>query len=346
MTKLEITRPDDWHIHLRDNEYLATTVLHAARQFNRVVVMPNLKPPVVNVEQARNYRTRILNAAPNNTPFQPLMTLYLTDQTSPQIIKEAKSSNIIIGCKFYPAGSTTHSESGITQLKNLLNILETMQEVDLPLLIHGEVTDSQIDIFDREAMFIDKMLRLVIEKFPYLRIVLEHITTKEAVDFVTAASANVAATITPHHLLLNRNDLLAGGIRPHYYCLPVLKRITDQEALIRAATSGNPKFFIGTDSAPHAKETKETACGCAGIYSAHAAVELYAESFEKANALDKLEGFCSFYGPDFYQLSRNTSKITLIKESWHAPPSYNFGRSELIPFRSGTTIAWKLISHE
>lgn len=343
MTKLILTRPDDWHIHLRDGKFLATTVPHAAQQFARAIVMPNLKPPVVNVDQAIAYRNEILKHVPAEASFTPLMTLYLTDDTTPTIIKEAKNSGIVFGCKLYPAGSTTHSDSGVAALEKLYPVFETMEQIDLPLLIHGEAIDPQIDIFDREVSFIEDSLLPLTVKFPNLRIVLEHITTKDAVEFVNQSGPHLAATITPHHLLLNRNDLLVGGIKPHYYCLPVLKRRSDQEALVEAATSGNPKFFIGTDSAPHAKNAKETVCGCAGIYSAHAALSLYAESFERENALDKLEAFCSFYGPDFYGLPRNTSKVTLVREEWSIPPSYPFGDSELIPFRANTVLHWKLL---
>jgi dihydroorotase len=346
MTSLTLTQPDDWHIHLRDGEFLTTTVSHACTQFERVIVMPNLKPPVTTVQQARIYRDAILRAAPDRATLQPLMTLYLTDLTSPETIREAKISNLVFACKLYPAGSTTHSDSGVTNWRKLYPVFETMQEVNLPLLIHGEVTDSSIDVFDREAKFIDTVLCHIVADFPRLRIVLEHITTQEAAQFVRSASHYVAATITPHHLLLNRNDLLVGGIHPHYYCLPILKRQSHQEALIAAATQGEPKFFIGTDSAPHPKEQKESDCGCAGIYSAHAAVELYAEAFDQAGALDKLEGFCSFYGADFYQLPRNQKKITLKKQDWQVPPYYQYANTQLIPFRAGTLLHWKLMTHE
>ncbi len=346
MTKLILTRPDDWHIHLRDELLLQTTVPHAAQQFQRAIVMPNLKPPVVNVDQASAYRERILAEVPQGLTFEPLMTLYLTDQTTPTIIKMAQESGIVFGCKLYPAGSTTNSENGVTNLQKLDAVLETMQEVDLPLLIHGEVTDHRIDIFDREAVFIETILKPLIKKFPKLRIVLEHITTKDAVEFVKSAPKNIGATITAHHLLINRNDLLAGGIKPHYYCLPIVKRKEHQEALLTAATSGHSKFFIGTDSAPHAREAKETDCGCAGIYTAHAALSFYAEAFESVNALDKLEAFCSFNGPDFYHLPRNLSKVTLVKEEWQMPKSYPFGISEVEPFRSATKTAWKLYPYE
>lgn len=344
MTKLILTRPDDWHIHLRDDLLLETTVPHAAQQFQRAIIMPNLKPPIVNVAQASAYRQRILAKVPQGLTFEPLMTLYLTDQTTPSMIKMAQESGIVFGCKLYPAGSTTHSENGVTDLHKLEKVLETMQEVAMPLLIHGEVTDTEVDIFDREAVFIDRILKPLIKKFPALRMVLEHITTKDAVDFIKSTPENIAATITAHHLLINRNDLLVGGIKPHYYCLPVVKRKIHQEVLLAAATSGNPKFFIGTDSAPHSREAKETDCGCAGIYTAHAALSFYAEAFESVRALDKLEAFCSFNGPDFYRLPRNSSKVTLIKEEWQIPKSYPFGKSEVEPFRSDTATAWKLSS--
>lgn len=346
MTKLTLTRPDDWHIHLRDGDFLQVTVPHAAGQFERAIVMPNLKPPITDAMQASKYRERILAKVPKGFSFEPLMTLYLTDETTPNIIHAAKRSGIIFGCKLYPAGSTTHSDSGVTMLDKLQDVLAAMANVGMPLLIHGEVTDHEVDIFDREAIFIEKILAPLVEQLPDLRIVLEHITTKEAVDFVLSAPANVAATITAHHLLLNRNDFLVGGIKPHYYCLPVIKRQKHQRALLAAATSGNKKFFIGTDSAPHTIESKETSCGCAGIYTAHAALSFYAEAFESMQALDKLEAFCSFNGPDFYQLPRNTAKITLTKEEWVVPKSYLYGNSELIPFRADTMINWKLINNE
>lgn len=344
MKKLSLIQPDDWHIHLRDDEFLKTTVPHAAQQFARVIVMPNLKQPIADSAQAQGYRTAILASLPETTSFLPLMTLYLTDQTTPSIIQDAKKSGIVFGCKLYPAGSTTNSMHGVTLLTKLYPVFETMQQVDLPLLIHGETTKTDVDIFDREAYFIDTILKPLTATFPQLRIVLEHVTTKEAVDFVKSAPSNIAATITAHHLLLNRNDMLVGGIKPHFYCLPILKRRYHQDALISAATSGLNKFFIGTDSAPHARETKETACGCAGVYTAHAALPLYAEAFEAANALDKLEGFASFYGPDFYQLPRNTTTVTLLKEDWEVPPSYRYGNTELIPFRANSLIHWKLIN--
>jgi len=342
MQQITLTRPDDWHLHLRDDAYLRTTVAHSARQFGRAIVMPNLKPPVTTTDLAEAYRARILKALPNNLRFEPLMTLYLTDNTPPQEIRRAKDSGFIHGVKLYPAGATTNSDAGVTALEKTYPALEAMQEVGIPLLVHGEVTEGTVDIFDREHEFIDRQLRPLMTQLPGLRIVFEHITTREAVDFVTAAPAHIGATITVHHLLLNRNDMLVGGIRPHHYCLPVLKRERDREALLRAATSGNPKFFLGTDSAPHARGAKETACGCAGIYSAHAAMELYAEAFETAGALDKLEGFASFHGADFYGLPRNTDTITLIKEDQDIPTSYSFGEDTVVPLRAGNRISWRL----
>lgn len=342
MTNLIITRPDDWHVHLRDGDFLKTTVPDAAKQFGRAIVMPNLKPPITQALQAIDYRARILEALPTGHAFNPLMTLYLTDNTTPDIITAAKETGAITACKLYPAGSTTHSDNGVSSIDNLTPVLAAMEQHDLPLLIHGEVTDYQVDVFDREAVFIDKILSKIVKQFPQLRIVLEHITTQDAVEFVTEASSKIAATITAHHLLMNRNDILVGGIKPHHYCLPVLKRQTHQAALIKAAVSGSPKFFLGTDSAPHTQETKESNCGCAGIYTAHAAIELYAEAFENANALDKLEAFASFYGPDFYQLPRNQDKITLVRQDWVVPDSISYANSKLIPFRAGMTVHWKL----
>ena len=342
MQTLTLTRPDDWHLHLRDGPYLATTVAHSARQFGRAIVMPNLKPPVATTAQAEAYRTRILDAVPDSTHFQALMTLYLTDNTSPEEIRRAKLSGIIHGVKLYPAGATTNSDAGVTRLEHTYPALEAMQEAGLPLLVHGEVTDPAADIFDRERLFIERQLAPLMARFPGLRIVFEHITGAESVDFVMAAPPHIAATITAHHLLLNRNDMLVGGIRPHHYCLPVLKRETDRSALLRAATSGNPKFFLGTDSAPHARSAKETACGCAGIYTAHAAMEFYAEAFEAAGALDKLEGFAAFYGADFYGLPRNTETVTLIKQAQVIDTSFPFGTDTIVPLRAGGTLAWRM----
>jgi dihydroorotase len=339
--QLTLTRPDDWHIHLRDGAALTRTVADAAQQFARAIVMPNLVPPVMNTEQALTYKQLILAARPAGSKFEPLMVLYLTDKTDPAEIAKAKAAGVV-ACKLYPAGATTNSDSGVTHLKNIYPVLEAMQKEGMHFLLHGEVTDSSIDIFDREKTFIDRNLRPLVQEFPSLKMVLEHITTQEAADFVTDAPANIAATITAHHLLYNRNHMLAGGIRPHYYCLPILKRNTHQQALIKAATSGNPKFFLGTDSAPHAKDKKEAACGCAGSYTAYAALELYAEAFEAANALDKLEGFASHFGADFYGLPRNHEQITLIKNSWQAPESLAFADSQLVPLRAGETLQWQL----
>jgi len=344
MEEFTITRPDDWHIHLRDGAALGTTVPHAARIFGRAIVMPNLRPPVSTLQDAMSYRARIMAAVPAGSGFQPLMTLYLTDRTSPAEISLAKQSGVVTAVKLYPAGATTNSDSGVTSLEQLYPTIEAMEKHDLPLLIHGEVTDADIDIFDREQVFVDRHLIPITKRFPELRIVMEHITTKEAAEFVASASSKVAATITAHHLLLARNAMFAGGIRPHLYCLPVLKRETHRQALVAAATSGSPKYFLGTDSAPHARPTKETACGCAGIYTAHAAVELYAEVFDQADALGKLEAFASFHGPDFYQLPRNTDRITLIRRERTVPGSFPFDGDTLIPFRAGAQVAWSAVS--
>jgi dihydroorotase len=342
-TKLTLTRPDDWHLHLRDGAALQAVLPDTARQFARAIIMPNLRPPVTTVELAKAYKKRILGALPKGAEFEPLMTLYLTDNTSADEITRAKASRFIHGVKLYPAGATTNSDSGVTDLMKCANALEAMQNVGLPLLVHAEVTDSDVDVFDREKVFIDRHMTPLLKRFPALKVVFEHITTKDAADFVTASPNNVAATITAHHLLLNRNDMFKGGIQPHYYCLPILKREGHRVALVKAATSGNPKFFLGTDSAPHAKHTKEAACGCAGIYTAHAAIELYAEAFETANALDKLEAFASFYGADFYGLPRNSEKITLEKISWTVPNELPLGNDSLVPLRAGQQVHWKLI---
>jgi len=341
-TQIEITQPDDWHLHLRDDAALKRTVPDSARTFSRAVIMPNLRPPVTTTALANEYYQRILHARPEGSNFEPLMTLYLTDNTSAEEIKLAYESNIVHAVKLYPAGATTNSDAGVTDLKHCAEALVEMERLQLPLLVHGEVTHADIDVFDREKVFIDQVLSPLLTDYPKLKVVFEHITTADAVDFVINSSANIAATITPHHLLLNRNDLLVGGIHPHNYCLPVLKRNTHQQALIKAATSGNPKFFLGTDSAPHNIDAKETSCGCAGIYSGHAALELYAEAFEAADALDKLEGFASHFGPDFYGLARNSNKITLSKESWTVPKSYEFAGQDLIPMRAGEQITWKI----
>ena len=343
MQTITITTPDDWHLHLRDGTALAAVLPHSAERFARAIVMPNLKPPVTTTAQALAYRERILAALPSGSPFQPLMTLYLTDNTAPEEIARARASGMIHAVKLYPSGATTNSDAGVTDLRKCDAALRAMAEAGLPLLVHGEVTDSQVDIFDRERVFIEQVLSPLLERIPELRVVFEHITTREAAQFVLSAGDNVGATLTPQHLLLNRNAMLVGGIRPHHYCLPVLKRESHREALVEVATSGNPKFFLGTDSAPHAQSAKETGCGCAGMYSAHAAIELYAEAFELAGALDKLEGFASHHGADFYRLPRNSGTITLVKESWEVPASYPFGNEKLVPFRACEPVRWKLL---
>lgn len=339
-----ITKPDDWHLHLRDGAALKSVVGFSAQQFSRAIIMPNLTPPVTTTILALEYRQRILEALPRNSVFEPLMTLYLTEQTSPEEIEKAANSGFVKACKLYPAGATTNSDSGVKNIKNIYSVLTAMQQHNLVLCIHGEVVTDNVDIFDRESAFINNVLKPLIEDFPRLRIVLEHITTAEAAKFVEQASENVAATITPQHLMFNRNHILVGGIKPHYYCLPILKRDRDREELVRAATSGNPKFFLGTDSAPHAKSAKENACGCAGMFSAHAAMELYIEVFEAADALDQLEGFASFYGADFYQLPRNKDKITFKKNEWQVPKSYPFADTEIIPMRADESLSWKIQS--
>ncbi len=341
--RLTLLRPDDWHIHLRDGAVLKNTVADAARYFGRAIIMPNLVPPVRNTAQADQYRERILNARPAQSIFEPLMVIYLTDQTTAKDIQEAQASGIVHAAKLYPAGATTNSDSGVTRLDAIYPALEAMSEVGMPLLIHGEVTRSDVDIFDREKRFIDEQLVDLVNRFPALKIVLEHITTADAAQFVTAASDKVAATITAHHLLYNRNHMLAGGIRPHFYCLPILKRNTHQEALLDAATSASPKFFLGTDSAPHAQNAKEIACGCAGCYTAYAAIELYAEAFEQRNALDKLEAFASHFGADFYGLPRNQDSITLVREPWTVPTSLEFADQQLVPLRAGETLSWRVL---
>ena len=342
MDTITLTRPDDWHVHLRDGEAMNAVVAETARQFQRAIVMPNLKPPVVTVADAQAYRARILSALPADTEFNPLMTLYLTDRTEPSEIDNAKRSGFVHGVKYYPAGATTNSDSGVTAIANVHPVLEAMQRVGLPLLIHGEVTASHVDMFDREQVFVETLLAQIVRDFPALKIVLEHVTTKEAAEFVRDASPNVAATITPQHLLYSRNALFVGGLRPHYYCLPILKRESHRQALVAAATSGSPKFFLGTDSAPHSKASKENACGCAGCYSAPAALELYAEAFEDAGALHRLEAFASFNGPDFYGLARNVNRVTLKREPWTMPSDYAFGGERIVPLRAGETIRWKL----
>ena len=339
---LTITRPDDWHLHVRDGEAMRSVVPHTAAQFARAIIMPNLKPPVTTAEQALEYKQRILSAVPEGMAFEPLMTLYLTDNLPPEEIVRAKAAGVV-ACKLYPAGATTNSDHGVTDLRKIYPTLQAMQREGLLLLVHGEVTSSDIDLFDREAAFIDQHLIPLRRDFPELKIVFEHITTREAAQYVTEADRFVGATITPQHLLFYRNALFTGGIRPHYYCLPVLKRETHRLALVEAATSGLPKFFLGTDSAPHAAHLKEHATGCAGCYSAHAAIEMYAEAFDNAGALDKLEAFASFNGPDFYSLPRNTGKITLVRESWTPPDSFAFGEAQLKPLRSGEALPWKLV---
>ncbi len=342
MQTLTLTRPDDWHLHLRDGAALAAVLPHTARQFARAIVMPNLRPPVTTVELAEAYRRRILAVLPENSSFEPLMTLYLTDNTAPDEIALAKTSGRVHAVKYYPAGATTNSDSGVTRLEHCFRALEAMEKTGLPLLLHGEVTDPEVDVFDREQAFIDTVLPQITQRFAGLRLVLEHVTTREAVQYVAAAPANVAATITAHHLLMNRNAMFAGGIRPHHYCLPLLKREAHRRALVQAATGGNPKFFLGTDSAPHPRRNKEALCGHAGIYTAHAAIELYAEAFEAAGALDKLEAFASFHGADFYRLPRNTGNITLRRQSWQVESSLALGEDELVPLRAGERLAWRL----
>ncbi len=340
--RLTLRRPDDWHLHLRDGAALASVVRHTAWQFRRAIVMPNLKPPVTTTAAAAAYRERIRAALPAGSRFEPLMTLYLTDGTSPDEVKRARASGFVHAVKYYPAGATTNSDAGVQDLLKLHAVLATLEEIDLPLLVHGEVTDPAVDVFDREKVFIERVLASLVRRYPRLRLVFEHATTREAVDFVAAAGALVAATVTPQHLLLNRNALFRGGIRPHNYCLPVLKRERHREAVLAAATGGSAKFFLGTDSAPHAQSAKENDCGCAGVYSAHAAIELYAEAFDSVGKLDALEGFASVHGADFYRLPRNTDSITLIKEPWTPPGSYPFGDEVIVPFRANEPIAWRL----
>ncbi len=342
MDRVTLTRPDDWHLHLRDGDAMRSVLLHTARQFARAIVMPNLRPPVTTVAAAQSYRERILAALPPGVDFAPLMTLYLTDNTQAAEIRAARESGFVHAVKYYPAGATTNSDSGVTDLHKAYPAIAAMEEHGVPLLLHGEVTDPEVDVFDRESVFIERYLSRLLRDFPRLKIVLEHITTRGAAEFVAAAPANVAATITAHHLLYNRNAMFKGGIRPHYYCLPVLKREVHREALIAAAVSGSPKFFLGTDSAPHAKNAKEASCGCAGIYTAHAAIELYAEAFESAGALDKLEAFASFHGADFYGLPRNSGQVTLYRQSWAVPESLAMGDQQLVPLRAGESLAWKL----
>jgi dihydroorotase len=344
MESITIVRPDDWHVHLRDGEVLPHTVLATAKQMRRAVIMPNLSPPILYAQQALEYRARIMKHIPDDIFFNPLMVLYLTDQTTPDMIHAAALTKKIIAVKLYPAGATTNSSSGVTNIDALSPVIEALVENEMPLLIHGETTDQNIDVFDREKKFIDEILVQLVEKFPKLRIVLEHITTKEAVQFVSQASDQIAATITVQHLAYNRNHMLVGGIKPHYYCLPILKRSTHQKALQDIVSTGNKKFFLGTDSAPHSQSTKESSCGCAGCYSAYAAIELYAEIFEELGCLNKLEAFSSFYGPDFYQLPRNFDTITLEKTSWTAPNTLLFGKEKVVPLKAGEIIRWKIKS--
>ncbi len=343
-TTLTIIRPDDWHLHVRDGEALSSVIPHTAQRFARAIIMPNLAPPVTTTELASAYRQRIIRAIPPNMHFKPLMTLYLTDQTTPAEIKRAHNSGLIYACKLYPAGATTHSESGVTRIDAIYPALEAMQAHQLPLLVHGEVVDPDIDVFDREQVFIERILAPLHQRYPQLRIVFEHITTRAAVDFVLSCNDKLGATITPQHLLYNRNALFHGGLRPHFYCLPVLKRETHRQALLEAAISGNPKFFLGTDSAPHGKHQKESACGCAGIYSAHAGIEFYAEAFDAAGSLDKLETFASLNGARFYGLAVNTDTITLEKQDWTVPAEYPLGNSALVPLRAGDNVHWRCIT--
>jgi dihydroorotase len=339
---LTIRRPDDWHLHLRDGPALAAVLPFSAARFARAIVMPNLSPAVTTTARALEYRRRILAALPAGAAFEPLMTLYLTDATPAAEVERAKQSGCIFGFKLYPAGATSHSESGVTDVRHIAAVLERMAELDVVLQVHGEVTDPAVDVFDREARFIERTLAPLIERLPQLRVVFEHITTRAAVEFVLAARAGVAATVTPQHLLMNRNALFAGGFRPHHYCAPVLKAEADRAALLAAVTGGSERFFLGTDSAPHARRAKESACGCAGIFSAHAGLELYAEAFEAAGALERLEGFAAVHGADFYRLPRNTATISLVREPWEVPGHYPFGADELVPLRAGERVAWRL----
>jgi len=339
---LRIQRPDDWHVHLRDGAALEAVVGFTAQRFGRAIVMPNLKPAITTTDMARAYRRRILSALPAGSRFEPLLTLYLTDTTTADEIDRARVAGFIHGVKLYPAGATTHSDAGVTDIQKVYGVLAHMEKVGMRLLIHGESAQADVDVFDREAHFMDTVLQHLLDRFPKLQVVFEHITTARAVEFVKAARAGVAATITPQHLLHNRNAIFLGGIRPHYYCLPVLKREQDRQALLEAATCGNARFFLGTDSAPHERSTKENACGCAGMFTAHAAIELYAEAFESVGRLDRLEGFASHFGADFYGLPRHTDSITLLKEPWVAPEHYALGAGKLIPYRAGERVRWQL----
>ena len=346
MSALVIRRPDDWHLHLRDGAALAAVLPFTAARFARAIVMPNLNPPVTTTAAALAYRERIRAALPAGARFEPLMTLYLTDHTAVEEIARAKSAGAVLGCKLYPAGATTHSAAGVTDVRRLDAVFERMAEAGLVLQVHGEVTDPAVDVFEREPRFIDTVLAPLAERHPRLRIVFEHITTRAAVEFVLSARAGVAATVTPQHLLMNRNALFAGGLRPHHYCAPVLKAERDRVALLAAVARGSPRLFLGTDSAPHSRTAKEAACGCAGIFSAHAGIELYAEVFAAAGALEKLEDFAATHGADFYGLPRNDGTITLVPEPWEVPARYPFGTEELVPLRAGERIAWRLASHE
>lgn len=343
MTAITLRRPDDLHLHLRDGEWMRAVLPFTAARFARALIMPNLRPPVTTTEQALAYRRRILDALPAGMTFEPLMTLYLTDRTAAAEVDRAKASGHVLGLKLYPAGATTHSDAGVTDIRRVDAVLARMEEQDLVLEVHGEVTHPDVDVFDREARFIDEVLAPLAARFPRLRIVFEHITTRAAVDFVLGSRRGVAATITPQHLLMNRNALFAGGIRPHHYCLPVLKSQADREALLAVVASGDARFFLGTDSAPHARGAKEAACGCAGIFSAHGAIELYAEAFDSVGALPRLDDFAAGHGADFYRLPRNTGRLTLLKEPWDVPHSYPFGTEEIVPLRAGERIGWRLL---
>lgn len=340
--RITLTKPDDWHLHLRDGDHLRAVLPHTATRFQRAIIMPNLRPPVTDLTTATAYRERILAALPSGTEFEPLMTLYLTDNTRPQTIREAHASGWVRAVKLYPAGATTNSDSGVTDIGKCQAVLETLRELGMPLLIHGEVTDSDVDVFDRERVFLEVVLAPLVRRMPGLKIVLEHVTTAEAVEFVRSAPAHVAATITAHHLLINRNAIFQGGVRPHHYCLPIAKREKHRLALVSAATSGEARFFLGTDSAPHTRDTKEAECGCAGVYTAHAGIELYAEVFDAVGALDNLERFASFNGPDFYGMPRNSDGITLVRGDWAVPGEFPYGAGTLVPFRGGATVKWRL----
>jgi dihydroorotase len=344
MNSIALTAPDDWHLHVRDGSALASVVPHSARQFARALIMPNLKPPVTTVAQALAYRERILRAVPPECAFTPYMSLYLTETTSPEEVRRVADTLEVLSFKLYPAGATTHSEAGVSALERIFPLLESMEQYDVPLQVHGEVTDADVDIFDREARFVETCLAPITRRFPALRVVLEHVTTREGVDFIRESGATLAATLTAHHLLYNRNALLAGGVRPHFYCLPILKREKHRKALLEAAASGNPQFFLGTDSAPHSRHAKETACGCAGCYTAHAALEFYAEAFESVGALERLDAFAGQHGADFFRLPRNAGRIELRRETWSVPETLDFGADELVPLRAGEKILWRVHS--